>query len=124
MNLVITRLDYKNQIGRGAIAHLPPVNSFDCIDVNEIKSISIGPFLVEAERDKFMTKFPKSYKARKSHGYADNPNGTINFDVRQYSVWFEFDTFWPNKVTGEMNESAIKRREKVIAKLKTLINNL
>lgn len=121
MELVINRLDYKNKLPNLGFKYLPPAYSFDGIDVNEIKSISIGPFLVEAERDKFMTKFPKSYKARKSRGYADNPDGTINFDVRQYSVWFEFDTFWPNKVTGEKNESAIKRREKVIAKLKTLL---
>jgi len=122
MNLVITRLDYKNQIGRGAISYLPVVNSFDGIeDINEIKSISIGPFLIEAARDIFMASFPKSYKARKSYGFADKPDGKINFDLRHYYVFFDFDTFWPNKVTGEKNESAIRRREKVIARLKTLL---
>jgi hypothetical protein len=121
MQITITRLDYKNQVGKGAINYLPVSNSLDSIDdVNEIRTIRIGPFLVEIERDEFATKFPKSYKAIKSRGYADKPDGGINFDVRHYYVIFDFDTFWPNKVTGEKNEFAIKRREKVIAKIKTL----
>lgn len=124
MKLTITRLDYKNQIGKGGISYLPIVHSFDGIDITEIKSIRIGPFLVEAERDELAAKFPKSYKVIKPNGHADNPDGKINFDVRTYYVYFEFDVFWPNKVTGEKNESAIKRREKVIAKIKTLLHGL
>jgi|ERR1044072_3115221 hypothetical protein len=121
MNLVITRLDYKNRQPHEGFAYLPPANSFDGIDINEIKAIMIGPFLVKAERDLFAAHFPKSYKAKHPQGFANKPNGKINFEVRTYYVYFEFDTFWPNKVTGEKNETAMKRRGKVIEKLKSLL---
>lgn len=119
LKLTIFRLDYKNR-KRCEINSLPSVCSFEGVDINEIKAIRVGPFLSEADRDLFINSFPKSYKARRSSGFGSKPNGKIDFSVRYYSVLFEFDTFWMDKVTGEKNEAAVKRREKVIAKLKNL----
>jgi len=33
---------------------------------------------------------------------------------------FEFNTFWSNNSTGDKNETAIKRGDKLIAKIKLL----
>ena len=38
----------------------------------------------------------------------------------EFYVSFQFNTFWGNKTTGDVNETAIKRRDKVINKIKTL----
>jgi len=35
-------------------------------------------------------------------------------------VGFNFNTFWGNKTTGDVNETAIKLRDKVINKIKSL----
>jgi hypothetical protein len=107
--------------GTGNLKQLPSVHTFDQAEINDIYSISIGPFTSETERDEFASKFPKSYKVCRPREHAHLPNGDINFDVTLYSVYFSFQTFWSNKVTGDKNEAAIKRRLNVIKKIKALM---
>ena len=110
MKITITLLDIDNRDSTGAIPYLPAAHSFDSVNEACIRGISIGPFYSEQERDELFNKFPKSYKGRKSRGYADKADGRIDFDKRTYYVYFEFRTFWPNGVTGEKNEAAIARK--------------
>lgn len=117
MNITITQLEYT---APDTYKHLPAVHSFEAANINIIRGICIGPYTVKSERDDLLNKFPKSYKPRAGSGYAHKPDGDIDFDRRQYHIYFEFDTFWQTKVTGEQNEAAIKRRERVIAKIKEM----
>lgn len=112
MKLKIVRLDYKNP-ANAAFKPLPTASSFDGIDINEIRAIRIGCFSTIEEAELMLSKFPKSYKGYICISFSDT--------VGNYSVRFEFNTFWTNSKTGSSNESAIKRREKVIAKIKTIL---
>jgi hypothetical protein len=51
-----------------------------------------------------------------------NPTDGLSGDKKGYIfiVRFEFNTFWSNGSTGDVNETAIKLRDKVIAKIKSL----
>lgn len=117
MNITITQLEL-TPTATGSYKYLPTVYSFDAANINNIRGISIGPYEVRSDRDDLLNKFPKSYRALASSGYAHKPDGDIDFDRRQYYVYFEFQTFWATEVTGDQNEAAIKRRERVIAKIK------
>ena len=71
--------------------------------------LSMGKTKEEAEA--YKDKFPKSYKAHL--GRISGMPGYESF------VIFDFNTFWNNKTTGDVNETAIKRRDKVINKIKS-----
>jgi hypothetical protein len=63
------------------------------------------------EANIFAGKFPKSYLAKvKTIGGYDHET---NKGYRYYGVSFYFNIFFTNESTGEINESAIKRRAKV-----------
>ena len=70
-------------------------------------------FNTKEEAESFKVKFPKSYNAR-VNGLSGDKEGYI------FIVRFEFNTFWSNGSTGDKNETAFKRRDKVVAKIKPL----
>lgn len=112
MKLTVYRLDYKNPTERNGYYPLPQLTTVnDITDANEVKSI-MAYFNTKEEAEAFKAKFPKSYNAR---------TGGISGDANyKFYVGFEFNTFWSNGSTGDKNETAIKRRDKVIAKIKSL----
>ena len=111
MKLVIYRLDYKNPTPIGGYYSLPNLNNInDITDVNEVKSIS-AYFKTKEEAEAYKALFPKSYAAR-----TGRISGMPDYD---FYVSFQFNTFWNNKTTGDVNETAIKRRDKVIDKIKS-----
>lgn len=112
MKLSIYRLDYKNPTeinGYYALPNLTDIN--DITDVNEVKAIS-AYFTTKEEAETYKAKFPKSYKA-----HTGRISGMPGYE---FYVSFYFNTFWGNKTIGDVNETAIKRRDKVIAKIKSL----
>lgn len=113
MKLIVYRLDYKNPTDRNSYYPLPQLTSVnDITDANEVKNIT-AYFKNGEEAENFKAKFPKSYNAR-VNGLSGDKDGYI------FIVRFEFNTFWSNGSTGDKNETAIKRRDKVIAKIKSL----
>jgi hypothetical protein len=113
MKLLVYRLDYKNPTEINGYYPLPQLtNVNDITDVNEVKNIT-AYFKTKEEAEEFKAKFPKSYNAR-VNGLTGDKEGYI------FIVRFEFNTFWSNNSTGDKNETAIKRRDKVIAKIKSL----
>ena len=112
MKIVIYRLDYKNPTPVNGYYALPNLNNInDITDVNEVKSI-YAYFKTKEEAETYKAIFPKSYNAR-----LGRISGMPDYE---FYVSFYFNTFWGNKTTGDVNETAIKRRDKVINKIKTL----
>ena len=112
MKLLVHRLDYKNPTDTSGYYALPLLTSVnDITDANEVRTIT-AYFETKEEAEAYKAKFPKSYNAR-SGGISGNDN--YKFYVR-----FDFNTFWSNNSTGDKNETAIKRRDKVINKIKSL----
>lgn len=108
MKLTINRLDYKNPSVINSYKSLPSLTNInDVTDSNEVNSITVY-FQTKDESETFLSKFPKSYNGRLGKGI-------------EYHVSFNFNTFWTNDNTGDKNESAQKRRDKVITKIKSLI---
>ena len=107
IEMKISRVDIINKRDIGYFT-LPSLNNTaDINDVNEIDKISILGNI-----DQLFDKMPKSHNWKK---------GTmINGQNAQSFMSIEFNTFWMNDSTGNTNESAIKRRIKVIQKLKSL----
>ena len=113
MKLLVYRLDYKNPTDRNSYYPLPQLTSVnDITDVNEVNNIT-AYFKTKEEAEDFKALFPKSYNAR-VNGLSGDKDGYI------FIVRFEFNTFWSNGSTGNKNETAIKRRDKVINKIKSL----
>ena len=113
MKLLVHRLDYKNPTDINGYYPLPLLSSVnDIVDTNEVRSIT-AYFENKEEAQNFKAKFPKSYKAHLG-GLSGDKEGYI------FIVRFDFNTFWSNNSTGDKNETAIKRRDKVIAKIKSL----
>jgi hypothetical protein len=111
MKLTISRLDYKNPTEINGYYPLPQLNNInDITDVNEVKSI-FAYFTTKEKAESFHSKFPKSYKAR-----LGNISGMTGYN---FYVGFTFNTFWGNKTTGDVNETAQKLRDKVISKIKS-----
>ena len=116
MKLHIHRLDYKNPTNTNGYYPLPLLSSVNDIqDVNEVNHIS-AYFKTKEEAEAFKAKFPKSYKAHLG-GLSGDKEGYI------FIVRFDFNTFWSNNSTGDKNETAIKRRDKVVDKLKKILNS-
>lgn len=114
MKLLVYRLDYKNPTNTGGYYPLPLLSSVnDIVDTNEVNGIH-AYFKSKQEAEEFKAKFPKSYNAHL---------GGVSGDKEGYTflVSFNFNTFWSNKSTGDKNETAIKRRDKVINKIKSII---
>jgi len=112
MKLLVHRLDYKNPTEINGYYALPLLTSVnDITDANEVKSIT-AYFETKEEAEAYKAKFPKSYNARSG--------GISGSDNYKFYVRFDFNTFWSNNSTGDKNETAIKRRDKVIAKIKSL----
>ena len=121
-SISLSRLDYKNTTERGGFKMLPRISSFEEMeDINEIESITIGYPSSKEEMEVLRSKFPKSYKAGLIQGFNSFPNGSTDFSVPVYGVYFRFNTFFLNEVTKERNESAIARRLKIINKIKEII---
>lgn len=113
MKLTVHRLDYKNPTENNGYYPLPLLTSVnDITDANEVNHIT-AYFKTKEEAEDFKAKFPKSYNARLG-GLSGDKEGYI------FIVRFDFNTFWSNNSTGDKNETAIKRRDKVIAKIKSL----
>jgi len=112
MKLLVYRLDYKNPSDINSYKSLPLLSDVNDIqDVNEVNSIS-AYFTTKEEAEAFHSKFPKSYKGR-----LGRMSGMTGYN---FYVGFNFNTFWGNKTTGDVNETAIKLRDKVINKIKSL----
>jgi hypothetical protein len=116
--LEITRYDYVNLIN-GYPTLLPVVTDINDTKVEEVNIINYY-FETKEEANIFSSKFPKSYLAKVNRigGYNFETNESYNY----YRVNFYFNVFFTNESTGEINESSIKRRAKVIAKIKELNN--
>jgi hypothetical protein len=114
--LEIARLDCVN-ITNGRLTDLPMVTDINDTKIEEVYEIRFY-FETKEEAVLFAGKFPKSYLAKVNRigGYDFETNKGYQY----YGVKFRFDVFWPNERTGEINESALKRRAKVIAKIKEL----
>lgn len=120
-NLRVSRLDYKNFTGNGYHS-LPLLKSLDDItDINEVSSITIE-FDNENDSIEFANKFPKSYKASISKVWNSGEfiNGGYPNQYYTYHVVFYFNTFFMNGNTGNVNETAVKTRIKVINKLNSI----
>ena len=112
MKLLVHRLDYKNPTDTSGYYALPLLTSVnDITDANEVRTIT-AYFETKEEAEAYKAKFPKSYNARSG--------GISGGDNYKFYVRFEFNTLWSNNSTGDKNETAIKRRDKVIAKIKQL----
>jgi hypothetical protein len=111
IKMTIERMDLNNKPEHGFYS-LPSMTNTDVvmdgtIDINEIKSIWIV-----GEIDELFNQMPKSHKWRK---------GTMsNGQTRQSCMHVNFNTFFMDGTTGDKNESADKRRIKVIQKLNQL----
>lgn len=111
MNIKINRLDYKNPTNNGLKA-LPQLTSLDQInDINEVESINI--YGDKDQLEALKSKMPKSYNWR--------INPCSNGKAKGYFMWVQFNTFWTNKNTGDVNETATKRRINIIKKLNTVL---
>jgi hypothetical protein len=112
MKVLVNRLDYKNPTERG-LHFLPQLGMVSEVsDINEVSDIYVY-FKEKEKAEEFLSHFPKSYKGKLNNVICGN--GLI-----EYSVAFGFNTFFMNSSTGEINESAVKRRTKVIEKFKSL----
>ena len=113
LQLTIVRVDYKNLNEQGFAPMLPRLTHTSQItDIDELTHI-----VIRGESTKAICEaMPKSWKVKVHYGnfYENGQHEThLVGDV-------QFDTFTPNKVTGDKNESAIKRRIKVIEHLASL----
>ena len=117
--LKISRLDYKNRTERKGLYQLNPLTDLrEITDVNEVSCITIE-FNTYEQAIEFQSKFPKSYKAKIAIiGHYDSATKQGH---STYDVYFRFDTFWSNATTGEINETAVKNRVKVIKKLTEIV---
>ena len=105
----ISRLDVTNATSIGGYYCMPSLNHTSQIEnINEVSTI-----VITGDIDNLFNAMPKSYKFKKSRFF--NLNNEL---VNGMSV--TFNTFWMDKTTGESNETAIKQRAKIIAKLKDL----
>lgn len=105
VKIELNRLDYKNPSEYGGMRPLTTLNNInDITDINEIHYIMIsGDFQFIFEQ------MPKSY------------NFKISTDLDgEKTMYVTFNTFWHNKKTGDINESACKNRLKIINKLKQI----
>ena len=84
-------------------------NTNEIVDINEIYKIHIYGDIDE-DINELYNQMPKSHKWRKNIMLC-GPG------VSKPIISVEFNTFSMNDVTGDKNESAIKRRAKVIQKL-------
>lgn len=113
LQLTIARVDYMNPTELGYAPMLSPLShTSEITDINEIISICIQG---DSCKD-VCESMPKSWKV-KVHPMHRYENGRHDIIVAGF---VKFDTFNPNKVTGEKNEAAIKRRIKIIEKLASL----
>jgi hypothetical protein len=114
--LEIRRDDFVNLVN-GYPVELPMVTDINDTKVEEVQGIYYY-FETKEEANIFAGKFPKSYlaKVRTIGGYDHETNKGYMY----YGVSFYFNIFYTNDSTGEINESALKRRAKVIAKIKEL----
>jgi len=122
--LNISRLDYKNPHSGGGFSLLPTVSSFEDVDdMKEIRSISFGKFLTIEEFETAKSLFPKSYNVKRLRGYDQADEGGIDFKKPYFQLYFSFEQHWTNKTTGEKNEAAEIRLQRVINKIKQIISN-
>ncbi len=119
-SIKITVLDsIKNKFGTyNALPSLKSLN--DITDINSVDSICVY-FETNEQAVQFSTNFPKSYKASIFETYEWIINENKYGSEYSFCVYFSFNTFHTNKTTGLVNESAVKRRLKVIKKLESII---
>lgn len=118
METQITRLDYKNPVNGRQYSFLPALDSVKKItDINEVRTVSFV-FDSKEEGEQFLANFPKSYRPSLGMcgGYQDEKG---NYYSKPFAS-ITFNTFWTNKNTGEINETAVSKREKFIKKLKSI----
>lgn len=121
METQIARLDYKNQDSRGFYSSLPQLKDVkEITDINEVRTVSFV-FESKEEGEQFLANFPKSYRPSLGmcSGYQDEKG---NYYSKPFAS-VTFNTFWTNKNTGEINETAVSKREKFIKKLKSITQN-
>lgn len=119
METCISRLDYKNPTSSRGFKSLPSLQNPEQItDLNEVSGASFT-FDSINEAELFVSNFPKSYRPRIGtlHGVSDGKGGFVSKPFAS----IDFNTFWKNKTTGEINETAILKREKFIKKLKEIM---
>jgi hypothetical protein len=93
----------------GGYSSMPSLNNTSEIEnINEVQTI-----IITGDIDTLFNEMPKSYKFKKSK-FRDMNNEIVN------GISVTFNTFWMDNTTGESNETAMKLRLKVIAKLQKL----
>lgn len=106
----ISRLDVNK--GASSIGGYSSMSSLN--HTSEIENINeVSTIIITGDIDNLFDAMPKSYKFKKSIFF--NMNNEL---VNGMSV--TFNTFWMDNTTGESNETAMKLRSKVIAKLNDL----
>lgn len=91
-------------------------NEIGNVNPNVIDRIQLITETLE-EAEKIASTFPKYTKAEASTLVCcvSRPEENV------YGISFHFNCF-PNEVTGEVNESVVKRRNKIIEIIKTILN--
>lgn len=116
MEIRISRIDYNNPDESQRFRILPTLHSTSAlIDANEVNQIGII-FDSQEEADQIFSKFPKHVRMQKSKFWGTGHQAEM---ARPY-ISARFQTFFPNKVTGAANESAIKARNKALEILRAL----
>jgi hypothetical protein len=108
VKLLIILLDLDNPMG------IPPsaTHTSQISNINEVRSI-----MIEGEGfEDIVNDMPKSWKFRLMNGHR-MVNGKHEVFHHGYC---QFDTFHSNKVTGDKNEAAMKRRINVINRLASM----
>jgi hypothetical protein len=117
----ITRIDYKNPVEghTGAYRSLPSLSSLDGLsDINEVRTISIYFDTIE-DAQMFADRFPKSMKVK---AYLQKYHAGFPNNARP-CVHSHFNTFWTDKTTGSVNETAVKNRNRFFKELKEVLTS-
>jgi hypothetical protein len=84
-------------------------------NTNEITNTDmVWKIYIEGSIDELFEQMPKSHGWKKGSKWDSANNVSISL------MYIVFNTFWMDGNTGEVNETAIKKRLKVIEKLKSL----
>jgi hypothetical protein len=105
----IYRLDYLNPSSIGGFKGLSTLNNLS--EVNDVQEVK-GLHIYGEGFQNIINAMPKSYKFKIS----DISIQGVSFAA----AYVEFNTFFTDGTTGDVNEAAYQRRDKVIKKLKSL----
>jgi hypothetical protein len=123
-DMSIERIDYKSPVlgltgivsGYKSLSNLSSLDELS--DLNEVKAVSIYFDTLE-DAQMFADRFPKSMKVK---AYLQGYHPTFPDNVRP-CVYCRFNTFWTDKTTGSVNETAVKNRNRFFKELKEVLTS-